>query len=60
MMILLLFYYWLLASASKGNNLANIHKNKIEMLVHTCMEQKFQFYGTPFTFINSLTIITSP
>jgi hypothetical protein len=51
MFILLLFYYWLLLSASKGHNQASIYK-KLKMLVH--IVQKRQFYGIPFTFISSL------
>ena len=31
---LLLFYYWLLVSASKGHHQANIYKKKLKMLLH--------------------------
>jgi hypothetical protein len=49
--LLLLFYYWLLVSASKGYHQADIYK-KLKMLVH--IVQKCQFYGIPFTLIRSL------
>jgi len=51
MFILLLFYYWLLVSASKGHHQANIY-DKPKMLVHIL--QKRHLYGIPFTIISSL------
>ena len=40
MFILLLFYYWLLVSTSKGHNQANIYK-KIMMMVYIVEKRKF-------------------
>ena len=49
--ILLLFYYWLLVSASKGHLQASIYKNlKTQMRI----VQKLQFFGILFTFISRL------
>jgi len=39
MFILLLFYYWLLVSASKGHHQASIYK-KLKMLVHMWSDNK--------------------
>ena len=51
MFFVLLVYYWLLVSASKGHHQANIYK-ELKMLVH--MVQERQFYGIPLTFFTSL------
>jgi len=48
---LLLFHYWLLVSASKGQHQTNIYK-KLKMLVH--IVQKGRYYGIPVTIITSL------
>jgi hypothetical protein len=47
----IIFYYWLLVSASKGENQASIYK-KPKMLLHIL--QNRQFYGIPFTSISIL------
>jgi len=39
MFILLLFYYWLLVSPSKGHHQANIYKKKLKMLVHIAQKR---------------------
>jgi hypothetical protein len=56
MFILLLFYYWLLVSASQGHHQASIYK-KLKMLEH--IVQKYQFYRTIFAFISGLVIIVN-
>jgi len=52
MYILLLFYYWLLVSASKGHHQANIDKKLKNAGAYSA--KTLIFYGIPFTFISSL------
>jgi len=39
---LLLFYYWLLVSASKGHHQANIYKKKLKMLLHIVQKHQLR------------------
>jgi hypothetical protein len=51
--IFLLFYYWLLVSASEGHHQANIYKKK-NLKNAGVYSTDVSFYGIPFAVINSL------